>query len=316
MLATPDRSTISIHALREEGDIGSGEVLAPTPNFYPRPPRGGRPRGSRRNNKMGDFYPRPPRGGRRSAVRPGHRQRRISIHALREEGDITATSATDCGLNFYPRPPRGGRRDPEFKNIQRSLFLSTPSARRATEFAAQIFVGCRNFYPRPPRGGRPAVAGHRPLDERISIHALREEGDATGCLCVSVSHNFYPRPPRGGRRAKRWPLATQPPISIHALREEGDRCALCNRKCEADFYPRPPRGGRHLRDFGFSQQVGFLSTPSARRATDQQAGHSRRQMISIHALREEGDDQLCFAVPNAGYFYPRPPRGGRLPASS
>ena len=193
------RFTISIHALREEGDIGSGEVLAPTPNFYPRPPRGGRPRGSRRNNKMGDFYPRPPRGGRRSAVRPGHRQRRISIHALREEGDITATSATDCGLNFYPRPPRGGRRDPEFKNIQRSLFLSTPSARRATEFAAQIFVGCRNFYPRPPRGGRPAVAGHRPLDERISIHALREEGDATGCLCVSVSHNFYPRPPRGGR---------------------------------------------------------------------------------------------------------------------
>ena len=81
------RFTISIHALREEGDIGSGEVLAPTPNFYPRPPRGGRPRGSRRNNKMGDFYPRPPRGGRRSAVRPGHRQRRISIHALREEGD-------------------------------------------------------------------------------------------------------------------------------------------------------------------------------------------------------------------------------------
>ena len=58
------RFTISIHALREEGDIGSGEVLAPTPNFYPRPPRGGRPRGSRRNNKMGDFYPRPPRGGR------------------------------------------------------------------------------------------------------------------------------------------------------------------------------------------------------------------------------------------------------------
>ena len=157
MLATPDRSTISIHALREEGDIGSGEVLAPTPNFYPRPPRGGRPRGSRRNNKMGDFYPRPPRGGRRSAVRPGHRQRRISIHALREEGDITATSATDCGLNFYPRPPRGGRRDPEFKNIQRSLFLSTPSARRAT-------TGC---------------AAHKQMME-ISIHALREEGDVGG----------------------------------------------------------------------------------------------------------------------------------------
>ena len=131
MLATPDRSTISIHALREEGDrmtelkdsrftisihalreegdIGSGEVLAPTPNFYPRPPRGGRPRGSRRNNKMGDFY---------------------------------------------PRPPRGGRRDPEFKNIQRSLFLSTPSARRATRCSRSSPTGRKNFYPRPPRGGR------------------------------------------------------------------------------------------------------------------------------------------------------------------
>ena len=58
------------------------------------------------------------------------------------------------------------------------LFLSTPSARRATRlnFRASSIVGY--FYPRPPRGGRRAV--HRPLRGRedISIHALREEGDS------------------------------------------------------------------------------------------------------------------------------------------
>ena len=56
----------------------------------------------------------------------------ISIHALREEGD-------------FP-PPRGGGKNP--------LFLSTPSARRAT-----VFIPLAD------------VIHH------ISIHALREEGD-------------------------------------------------------------------------------------------------------------------------------------------
>ena len=33
----------------------------------------------------------------------------------------------------------------------------------------------------------------------------------------------------------------------------------------------------------------FLSTPSARRATDKAYGKNRSEKISIHALREEGD---------------------------
>ena len=35
-------------------------------------------------------------------------------------------------------------------------------------------------------------------------------------------------------------------------------------------------------------------------------------MISIHALREEGDRQRGSSSDGAHYFYPRPPRGGRL----
>ena len=35
-----------------------------------------------------------------------------------------------------------------------------------------------DFYPRPPRGGRQEIGPGTPLDILISIHALREEGDA------------------------------------------------------------------------------------------------------------------------------------------
>ena len=56
-------------------------------------------------------------------------------------------------------------------------------------------------------------------------------------------------------------------ISIYALREEGD--------------PYMPEV--------FHDVMKFLSTPSARRATDAGWKKIRRTKISIHALREEGD---------------------------
>ena len=57
------------------------------------------------------------------------------------------------------------------------LFLSTPSARRAT------------------RAEKAAEAARE-----ISIHALREEGDPYRYIDVSRWQDFYPRPPRGGRQ--------------------------------------------------------------------------------------------------------------------
>ena len=55
---------ISIHALREEGDVPRAPPVPPPTNFYPRPPRGGRPYGVPPWPAMRNFYPRPPRGGR------------------------------------------------------------------------------------------------------------------------------------------------------------------------------------------------------------------------------------------------------------
>ena len=169
---------------------------------------------------------------------------KISIHALREEGD--AASGTSV--------PR------------KSVFLSTPSARRATAFRCRCCRTHRYFYPRPPRGGRrlAKIIGH--ALNAISIHALREEGDAVTQTGSVTSVNFYPRPPRGGR-----------PIAFIKL----------DMACY--FYPRPPRGGRRKSIKEGHIMQGFLSTPSARRATV--AGWS--------------------SVASFGNFYPRPPRGGR-----
>ena len=58
----------------------------------------------------------------------------------------------------------------------------------------------------------------------------------------------------------------------------------------------------------------FLSTPSARRATLYNHRHAHCCQISIHALREEGDSGVLPASVVLRYFYPRPPRGGRLPS--
>ena len=68
-------------------------------------------------------------------------------------------------------------------------------------------------------------------------------------------------------------------ISIHALREEGDANAVVR-----------------MVDIGV-----FLSTPSARRATQGSEEFVKGQNISIHALREEGDSKnrektLCFCL--------------------
>ena len=42
----------------------------------------------------------------------------ISIHALREEGDIEdAKYYIDLVFHFYPRPPRGGRQQKQRQNL-------------------------------------------------------------------------------------------------------------------------------------------------------------------------------------------------------
>ena len=77
--------------------------------FYPRPPRGGRPLDSWH---YGDNYTISIHALREEGDIDVHVtviHDRISIHALREEGDRSWSTLTRCPSNFYPRPPRGGR---------------------------------------------------------------------------------------------------------------------------------------------------------------------------------------------------------------
>ena len=57
-----------------------------------------------------------------------------------------------------------------------------------------------------------------------------------------------------------------------------------------DFYPRPPGGGRPESVSGRTCSTLFLSTPSGWRATRAGQQLLNEFVISIHALRVEGDD--------------------------
>ena len=126
---------ISIHALREEGDLDQfldGIHISISIHAL---------------REEGDF----------SRFLRGRKCAGISIHALREEGDRGSENNTGGNTYFYPRPPRGGRQfDPELE--------------------ARLV--------------------------KISIHALREEGDPHGSAGKRRGNYFYPRPPRGGRQQK------------------------------------------------------------------------------------------------------------------
>ena len=195
----------------------------PATYFYPRPPRGGRPKDSRWKTPRCLFLS-TPSARRATAFRIFFFVFFIiSIHALREEGDPRWATRPPSAEYFYPRPPRGGRPWKQALMLWQRVFLSTPSARRATLSKAPMVTSRQNFYPRPPRGGRRNAVNSVINFFKISIHALREEGDKTVAFNWVKQNNFYPRPPRGGRPAIQRGGGLLLRISIHALREEGDR---------------------------------------------------------------------------------------------
>ena len=111
---------------------------------------------------MPNFYPRPPRGGRPLPWAAEAMSWAISIHALREEGDEQRHQ-----LALWYR-----------------VFLSTPSARRAT-------LAVKNSC----------------VHEAISIHALREEGDQRQASLRWPAPRFLSTP--SARRATWIPAASQ-----------------------------------------------------------------------------------------------------------
>ena len=101
--------TISIHALREEGDRNHHAPEAAKGDFYPRPPRGGRPLSAFLPSTAFRFLSTPSARRATGFERTVDLVLAISIHALREEGDHRGHRKYPRQYHFYPRPPRGGR---------------------------------------------------------------------------------------------------------------------------------------------------------------------------------------------------------------
>ena len=90
------------------------------------------------------------------------KREQISIHALREEGDNSAMLFIQNKFNFYPRPPRGGRR-------------KTPKQEKSTKVISIHAL----------REEGDLRSGAQLIYQPISIHALREEGDRQAGSYVS-----------------------------------------------------------------------------------------------------------------------------------
>ena len=104
------RNPISIHALREEGDPSSVRVLIASARFLSTPSaRRATAATTPSSTSPGNFYPRPPRGGRpQSATKTTTPSRFLSTPSARRATELYRIPAPRTGY-FYPRPPRGGR---------------------------------------------------------------------------------------------------------------------------------------------------------------------------------------------------------------
>ena len=110
------------------------------------------------------------------------------------------TTQTKRLVNTFLSTPSARRATPApVFRLLRLLFLSTPSARRATRMELEAY-------------------GH----SKISIHALREEGDYKSVPNLSQAWIFLSTPSARRATCCCHPAFEVHTISIHALREEGD----------------------------------------------------------------------------------------------
>ena len=159
---------------------------------------------------------------------------------------------------------------PSSLSLRAAVFQSTPSARRAT---------------------KPGASNDVHMD--ISIHALREEGDPRILPRSQTVKYFNPRPPRGGRQQSSqrgnqgWKFQSTP----SARRATNIVCAVGGGLLH--FNPRPPWGKRPDKPKTPAPAKQFQSAISTWKATtDKLIVYDEAYMISIHALREEGDRRL------------------------
>ena len=240
------RFSISIHALRGEGDSRFHEFPKQVHYFYPRPPWGGRllvlPGSLYRQGISIHAL----RGEGDAPVNVDAVKLAISIHALRGEGDWNVSWKGENAFTISIHALRGeGDGQVPGPTMVSGIFLSTPSVGRATSIFCKTTCCSFYFYPRPPWGGRRRTRSSR-NDGGLFLSTPSVGRATSGLAATGIDQVAFLSTPSVGRATKQAPASAGPTIiSIHALRGEGDG-----------------RGGV-MRGLGSA----FLSTPSVGRAT-------------------------------------------------
>ena len=218
-----NRFGISIHALRGEGDmwLRSGMV-------------------------SGFIFQSTPSVGRATTIKFVECiYLSISIHALRGEGDYPQKLSACPREYFNPRPPWGGRPSCAHDLTNNKSFQSTPSVGRAT--LVRDFSSDFGEFQSTPSVGRATKFNTVPsLVNKISIHALRGEGDAYRHGLINHVRGKFQSTPSVGRATRRL-----------SLRLQGQKV----------FQSTPSVGRATLADDVSFCGAKFQSTPSVGRAT-------------------------------------------------
>ena len=236
---------ISTLAPREGSDTISAAPASNRFIFLPSlPARGATLTFSSFSRSSQNFYPRSPRGERPRGLQCQKRGHLISTLAPREGSDKACAAELEGDQNFYPRSPRGER--PIILIFFRSwpTFLPSLPARGATSVFPQNFFMVRistlapregsdysprfgwwtraHFYPRSPRGERRRKFRDKTVDETISTLAPREGSDPPVAKSQTVKERFLPSLPARGATAARCTIRQAGEISTLAPREGSD----------------------------------------------------------------------------------------------
>ncbi len=145
----------------------------------------------------------------------------------------------------------------------------------------------------------------------ISIHALRGEGDGLKIFIKVVLKYFNPRPPWGGRLFD--PVRISELGRFQSTPSVGRATGRGNRTNTITPFQSTPSVGRATTAVDNSIRPRVIISIHALRGEGDNYRNVRHRhgCISIHALRGEGDETVEIPTSYLKDFNPRPPWGGR-----
>ena len=239
-------------------------------DFYPRSPRGERPRLVWCPKKeIHDFYPRSPRGERRSPSPDAGRANAVFLSTLPARGATASARKRKLGAKFLSTLPARGATPQSVRGAEKyKTFLSTLPARGATSWAAVTVWAWAISIHAPREGSDVAVPRNRAVGMQF-LSTLPARGATAWAVSAPDDRAFLSTLPARGATQRDCRQNCPAAISIHAPREGSDRgIPDAITLGWIHFYPRSPRGERldsHL-------QISVV------------------ECISIHAPREGSDE--------------------------